>query len=67
MKIRETLFQALAKLILITAGEQAKTVWGNLHLYAVLDAGIEGETHDVGGSKRERVGRYILGGGVHGF
>ena len=53
--IGETLHQALAKLVMRAAGEQAKTACGNLQLCAGLEAGIEGATHAVGQSKRERV------------
>ena len=44
----ETLRQALAKLIMRAAGDQAKTACGNLKLFAGLEAGIEGATHAVG-------------------
>ena len=40
--IGETLRQALAKLVMRAAGDQAKTVCGNLYLCAGLEAGIEG-------------------------
>ena len=40
MGIGETLLGALAKLVLIAAGEQAKTACGNLQLCAGLKAGI---------------------------
>ena len=40
--IGETLRQALAKLVMRAAGEQAKTACGNLQLCAGLEAGIEG-------------------------
>ena len=46
--IEETLCQALAKLIMRSAGDQAKTACGNLQLCAGLEAGIEGATHAVG-------------------
>ena len=45
--IGETLLQALAKLVMRAAGDQAKTVCGNLHLCAGLEDGIEGGTHAV--------------------
>ena len=38
--IGETLCQALAKLIMSVAGDQAKTVCGNMQLYTGLKAGI---------------------------
>ena len=40
--------RALAKLVMREAGDQAKTVCGNLHLCAGLEAGIEGTNHTVG-------------------
>ena len=46
--IGETLFRALAKLIMRSAGDQAKTACSNLQLCACLVAGIEGDTHAVG-------------------
>ena len=46
--IGETLRLALAKLVMRSAGGQAKTVRGNLKLCAGLEAGIEGDTHAVG-------------------
>ena len=45
--IEETLHWALAKLVMRTAGDQAKTACGNLQLYAGLEAGIEVATHAV--------------------
>ena len=45
--IGERLRQALAKLVMRTAGDQANTVCGNLQLCAGLEAGIEGTTHAV--------------------
>ena len=52
--IGETLHQALAKLVMRAAGDQAKMACGNLQLYAGLKAGIEGETHAVG---QQRLGK----------
>ena len=49
----ETLRRSLAKLVMRSAGEQAKTACGNLQLCARLEAVIEGETHNVGESKRD--------------
>ena len=46
--IGETLCQALAKLVMREAGEQAKTACCNLQLCAGLKAGIEGATHAMG-------------------
>ena len=39
------------------AGDQAKTECGNLQLFAVLEAGIEGATHNVGQRRLEMVGQ----------
>ena len=57
MGIGETLLQALAKLVMRGAGDQEKTVCGDLHLCAGLEAGIEGATHAVGQRWLERVRR----------
>ena len=46
--IGETLLRALAKLVMRSAGDQAKAACGNLQLCAGLEVGIEGATHDVG-------------------
>ena len=48
MGIGETLRQALVKLVMRAAGEQAKTAYGNLQLCVGLEAGIEGATYAVG-------------------
>ena len=53
--IGETLHLALAELVMRAAGDQAKTACDNLQLCAGLKAGIEGETHDVGQRRIERV------------
>ena len=53
--IGETLRRALAKLVMRSAGDQVKTVCGNLQLCAGLEAGIEGATHAVGQQRLERV------------
>ena len=50
-----TLHRALAKLVMVVAGYQAKTVCGNLHLCAGLEAGSERATHTVGQRRIERV------------
>ena len=55
MGIGETLHPTLAKLVMRSAGGQAKTVCGNLKLCAGLEDGIEGDTHDVGQKRLERV------------
>ena len=55
MGIGETLHWALAKLVMRSAGDQAKTACGNLQLCAGLKAGIEGATHAVGQRRVERV------------
>ena len=52
--IREMLRQDLAKLVTRTAGDQAKTVYGNLKLCAVLQSIIEVATHAVGQRQGER-------------
>ena len=54
MGIGETLCRALEKLIMRSAGDQAKKACGNLHLCAGLEAGIEGATHIVGQRQRDR-------------
>ena len=51
----ETLCQAVAKLVMRAAEEQAKTACGNRQLCAGLEAGIEGATHAVGQRRIERV------------
>ena len=48
MGIGETLHQALAKLVMRAAGEQAKMACGNLQLCAGLKDGIEDSNHAVG-------------------
>ena len=53
--IGETLRGALAKLVMRTAGNQAKTACGNLQLCTGLKAVIEVATHDVGQRRLERV------------
>ena len=55
MGIGETLRQALAKLFMRAAGDQAKTACGNLQLCAGLEAGIEEATHAVGQRRITRV------------
>ena len=55
MGIGEKLRRALAKLVMRAAGDQAKTVCGNLQLCACLEAGIEGATHTVGQRRLARV------------
>ena len=53
--IRETLCQALAKLVMREAGDQTKTVCVNLQLCAGLEDDIEGATHAVVQGRLERV------------
>ena len=53
--IGDTLHQALAKLIMMAAGDQAKTACGNLQLCAGLKSGIEGATHTVRHRRLEQV------------
>ena len=48
MGIGETLRRALAKIVMRSAGDQAKMSFGNLQLCTGLAAGIEGATHAVG-------------------
>ena len=55
MGIGETLRRALAKLVMRAAGDQAKSVCGNLQLCAGLEAGIEGATHSVRQRRLEQV------------
>ena len=55
MVIGETLCQALDKIVMMTAGDQAKTACGNLQLCAGLEAGIEGAIHAVVQKRVERV------------
>ena len=55
MGIGETLRQALAKLVMRAAGDQAKTACGNLQLCTGLEAGIESATHALGQQRVERV------------
>ena len=52
--IGETLFRALAKLVLREDEDQEKTACGNLQLFARLAAGIEGVTHAIGQKRLER-------------
>ena len=53
--IGETLRRALAELVMRAAGDQAKTVCGNLQLCAGFEASIDGATHAVGQRRLERV------------
>ena len=46
--IEETIRRALVKLVMRTAGNQAKISCGNLQLCADLEASIGGATHAVG-------------------
>ena len=46
--IGEMLHRYLAKLVMRAAGDQAKTVCGNLQMCAGLEAVIEGATNAVG-------------------
>ena len=55
MGIGDTLYWALAKLVMRAAGDQAKTACGNLQLCAGLEVGIEGATHAMGQRRLERV------------
>ena len=51
----ETLRRALAKLVLIVPGKQAKTACGNLQLCVGFEAGIDRATHAMGKRRVERV------------
>ena len=51
--IAETLRPSLAKLVMRAAGDQFKTVCGNLQLCAGLEANIDGTTHTVGQKRIE--------------
>ena len=55
MGIGETLRRDLVKLVMREAGDQAKTVCGNLQLCAGLEAGIEWATHTVGQQRVKKV------------
>ena len=55
MGVGETLCQALAKLVMRAAREQAKMACGNLQLCAGLKASIEGATHAAGQRRIKRV------------
>ena len=55
MGIGETLRRALDTLVIREAGDQVKTVCGNLQLCAGLEANIEGATHAEGQRRLERV------------
>ena len=56
MGIGDTLRRALAKLVMRAAGDQAKTVCGNLQLFAGLNNGIEVATYPVGQRRIDRGG-----------
>ena len=47
MDIEEKLQQSLVNLVLIAEWYQAKTAFGNLHLCAILEAVIEGDTYSI--------------------
>ena len=53
--IGETLFRALAKLVIRAAGDQVKIACGNLQLCAGLEASIEGATRYVGQRRLDRL------------
>ena len=53
--IGEMLRRVLAKLVMRAAGDQARTAYGYIQLYAGIDAGIEGATHVVVQRRLERV------------
>ena len=60
MGIGETLRRALVILIMGAAGYQAKIACGNLQLCAGIEAGIEGDTHDVGQRRLERLKGVVV-------
>ena len=54
MGIMDTLRRSLAKLVMRTSGDQAKTECRNLHLCTGLEDGMEGAAHAVEKRRRER-------------
>ena len=54
MGIMDTLRQSLAKLVMRTSGDQAKTECRNIHLCTGLEDGMEGAAHTVEKRRRER-------------
>ena len=54
----ETLFRALAQIVMRAAEDQVNMVCGNLQLCASLEAGIEGETHVMGHRRMKRSREY---------
>ena len=65
--IWETLRQAITKIVMRAAGDQAKTACKSLQLCAGLEAGIEGATHAMEQRRRERTMPVPGGGGVQGI
>ena len=55
MGIREIIRRSLAKLVMRSAGDQAKMACENLKLCAGLEAGIEAATHSVVQHRIDRV------------
>ena len=55
MGMGETLHRALVKLVMRAAGDQEKTVCGNIQLCAGLEAGIEGAAHSVRQRRLDRL------------
>ena len=55
VRIGKKFRRALAKLVMGVAGDQAKTVCGNLQICTVLKDGMEGEKHAVRQQIIERV------------
>ena len=53
MVIGKMFFRALAKLVMMAAGD-SKTACGNLQLCTGLESGIEGSTHTMGQRRLER-------------
>ena len=58
--VADTLRQALAKLVMRAAGDQANTACGNLHLCAGLESRIEVATYAMGQQKLESVGKIRI-------
>ena len=56
--IRETLRNAIAKLVMWAVGDQAKAACKILQLCAGLEAGIEGATHAVAQRRQEQNALY---------
>ena len=62
VEIGEALHRAITKLVIMAAGDQAKTACGSLQLCAGLEADIEGETYTVVQRRQERTIPVLEGG-----